>query len=328
MDGAWPPPPVLRAAHLTVVPGALAVREGLAWLVRWRGSRGVLRCRPVAGLAPGPIDDVRWLHEFLARLGAFGFPAPRPLPAFAGQSWLLADSWLWELVSYLGGREVGWANAPPIEEIGGLLARYHAAAGSISAVGPISAAGRRPGVIPLADVPEVLLSAELAAACPDPAQAGVIRGLAERLASDLETSPAPRGAAIVIHGDFTNHNVIADGMPPRPVGVIDFERAHVEHPVADLGYGLWPSGRPYQEAAWLDLTRLRRLVAGYAAAAALAADDAGMLPLFLYGRGLQMIAKRVRAGRVGAGMLDQVRWTIAHAAAIADAAVGALPGSC
>jgi Ser/Thr protein kinase RdoA (MazF antagonist) len=130
---------------------------------------------------------------------------------------------------------------------------------------------------------------------------------------------------LVIHGDFTNHNVIADGNPPKPVGVIDFQRAHVEVPLADIGYGLWRSGRPHQDVGRLDLTRLGRFVRGYASTTPFPASAARALPIFPYGRGLQMIARRIQAGQAGTGVLAQVQWTAANATAIADAAVGALP---
>jgi hypothetical protein len=47
--------------------------------------------------------------------------------------------------------------------------------------------------------------------------------------------------------------------------------------------------------------------------------------VYLIGRGLQMIARRVRAGRPEIGMLDQVQWLSANAMAIGDALEAALP---
>ncbi len=312
----------MQDASLLVVPGLIRAREGWAWLVDWRGIRGVLRGRPVpaGSTAPGHlVDDVRWLHEFLAGLAALGFPSPRPLPSFGGQSWTLAGGLLWEIVSFLPGHEVGWQSEPSMEDIGALLGRYHTTARRVEVT------SQRPSAIPLADVPQILLSRQLATACPDPARAAAIRQLAERLADELETSHHPAATPIVIHGDFTNHNVIADGIPPSPAGVIDFQLAHVEVPLADLGYGLWRSGRPHQDADCLDLARLQRFIRGYATTAPLSASDACAIPTFLYGRGLQMIAKRVRAGRADTGMLAQVQWLSAHATAIANAAATALP---
>jgi hypothetical protein len=46
---------------------------------------------------------------------------------------------------------------------------------------------------------------------------------------------------------------------------------------------------------------------------------------YLYGRGLQMIAKRVRAGRAETGMLPEVQFVSANAPFIADALAAAPP---
>jgi len=313
---------LLRDAGLTIVPGFIAVREERAWLADWRGTRGVLRGGHVPAGAvsrAGRLDDVAWLHAFLAELAGVGFPSPRPLPAFGGQSWTVAGGRLWELVSFIPGHEVGWAAEPSMEQIGALLARYHCAARRIGVT------GERGDVIPLASVPAILRSGQLDAACPDPEQAAVIRRLAGRLAADLEDFAHSAAERLIIHGDFTNHNVIADGIPPTPVGVIDFQRAHVEVPLADIAYGLWRSGRPHQDAGCLDLTRLGGFVRGYASTIPFPASAARALPVFLYGRGLQMIARRIQAGQAGTDVLAQVQWTAANTTAIADAAAGVLP---
>jgi Ser/Thr protein kinase RdoA (MazF antagonist) len=122
----------------------------------------------------------------------------------------------------------------------------------------------------------------------------------------------------VIHGDFTAHNVVADGTPPKIAGVIDFAGAHAEWPLADVAYGLWRSGRPYQEADHLDLSRVARFMRGYACVCPVPIAQARVIPLYLRGRGLQMIAKRVRAGRAETGMLAQVRWLSSNASPVAD----------
>jgi len=251
--------------------------------------------------------------RFWPGLPGRAFPAPRPVPAFSGRSWTAAGGQLWELVSFIPGREVGWDSEPPLDQIGALLARYHATARRITMD------GQRPCVIPLAEVPAILLSDKLGAGGPSPQQAAVIRRLAERLAADLEDIAGSSADRMVIHGDFTAHNVIARGIPPRLAGVIDFQRAHVEVPVADIGYGLWRSGRPRQNAATLDLVRLSRFIQGYATAASLPPQAARALPVYLYGRGLQMIAKRVLEGQPGSGMLAQAQWIEANAAQITDA---------
>jgi EamA-like transporter family/Phosphotransferase enzyme family len=156
-----------------------------------------------------------------------------------------------------------------------------------------------------------------------PDRAAAIRRQAERLADDLSGIGHLAGERVVIHGDFTNHNVIAAGTPSRAAWVIDFALAHAETPLADIGYGLWRSGRPRQDADHLDLSRIRRFVAGYASTARLSADEARAITVYLGGRGLQMIAKRVRAGRAETGMLAQVHWISAHAGAVGDALASA-----
>ena len=317
MDASGPPAAILRQAGLAALPGEICPREGRAWRVDWHGTQGVLRQVPAPD--PGPlVAEVTWRHEFLARLAGLGFPAPRPLPCFGGRSWAAGPGVLWEIVSFLPGRVVGWDAEPPLEEIGALLARYHAAARRLAVT------GQRPGALPLADVPAVLLSPRLEAARVGPELAADIRRQAERLARDLSRIGHLTGERVVIHGDFTNHNVIAAGTPPRAAGVIDFALAHAETPLADIGYGLWRSGRPRQDADRLDLTRIGRFVRGYAGTARLSADEARAVTVYLHGRGLQMIAKRVRAGRAETGMLAQVQWTSANAGAVGDALAAAV----
>jgi Ser/Thr protein kinase RdoA (MazF antagonist) len=319
MKGAGWPGRVLRDA--VVLPGDVSPREGRAWLVDWRGTRGVLRSLRVSADPAGRCrlgEELAWLHSFLDWLAATGFPAPKPLRAFGNGSWTVAEGALWELVSFLPGRVVGWADQPAMEEVGALLGRYHE---TVRHAGAIS---QRPGALPMADVPAVLRLPRLRAAHIGPGCATQICELAEDLARDLADIAGLAGPPVVVHGDFTNHNVLADGSPPRLTGVIDFAGAHVEGPVADIGYGLWRSGRPYQEADHLDLSRVRRFLRGYAGAVHVSADQARLIPVYLYGRGLQMIAKRIRAGRAETGMLAEVRWLRANADAIAATCVDAL----
>jgi Ser/Thr protein kinase RdoA (MazF antagonist) len=322
VDSDQPPGGLLHDAGLVVLPGQIRPREGRAWLVDWRGTRAVLRHAPVpapGGTAATSAADMAWLHAFLARLAELGFCSPRPLPCFRGRSWTMTGGLLWEIVSYLPGQAVGWATQPPMEEIGALLGRYHA---TVRRMGTVA---QRPGALPLADVPPILLSRQLDAVQPRANLAADIRRQAEWLAHDLEQVGHLTGERVVIHGDFTNHNVIADGTPPRAAGVIDFALAHAETPLADIGYGLWRSGRPCQEADRLDLTRIARFLRGYAEVVPVSADEARVIPVYLRGRGLQMIAKRIRAGRAETGMLPQVQWLSANASAVGDALAAAIP---
>jgi Ser/Thr protein kinase RdoA (MazF antagonist) len=309
---------ILTDAGLQLLPGEVRPREGRAWLVGWQGTCGVLRQLPVPVVSGTVLtQDVAWLHGFLTRLAGLGFPSPRPLRCFDGKSWTMADGLLWEIVSFLPGHTIGWSAVPPMEEVGALLGRYHAT------VRQIEVTSQRPDSLPLADVPTVLLSRRLDVVPLE--ERVVIRQLAAQLARDLDGTGQLRRDRVVIHGDFTNDNVIADGTPPRAAGVIDFANAHVETPLADVGYGLWRSGRPHERADDLDFSRARRFLHGYASIVPLSADQASVIPVYLRGRGLQMIAKRVRAGRNETGMLAQVQWLSANASSVADALAAAVP---
>ena len=277
----------------------------------------MLRSRPVPVESIALMtEDTRWLHGFLTRLAETGFPAPRPVPCFGGMSWTAHDEVLWEIVSYVPGHAVGWQAAPSMEEIGALLGRYHAAARLLDLT------SQRPTALPLSEVPAALLSHKLENV--PSSRASVIRQLAWQLARDLDDVGHVVTDRVVIHGDFTNDNVIADGTAPVATGVIDFALAHVETPFADIGYGLWRSGRPYEQADHLDLQRVRRFVRGYASAVRMSPEQAAVVPMYLRGRGLQMIAKRVRAGRNETGMLAQVQWLTENARAVGDAVAAAL----
>jgi Ser/Thr protein kinase RdoA (MazF antagonist) len=309
-----PPASVLADAGLAVLGTPPQPRDGRAWLVEWRQEPGLLRQTVLADSAAAErtASDIAWLHGFLGRLASTGFPAPRPLPAFGGRSWTTNAGSLWQLVTFLPGDVVGWSPAPSMADIGALLGRYHVA------VAALEPTGQRPSAVRLADVPAILLSGLLEAAGVSPERAASIRRLAAELAADLAEAGSASPGPLVIHGDFTCHNVVATGAPPVAAGVIDFELAHVESPVADIGYGLWRSGRPHQEADCLDAARLEQFLRGYASVRAVSADQARLIPLYLRGRGLQMIAKRVRAGRPETGMLAQVAWLSAHKDAVAE----------
>ena len=277
----------------------------------------MLRQLPVPVVSGAVLSqDVAWLHGFLTRLAGLGFPSPRPLGCFDRKSWIMADGLLWEIVSFLPGHTIGWSVVPPMEEVGALLGRYHAT------VRQIEVTSQRPDALPLADVPAVLLSRKLDVVPLE--ERAVIRQLAAQLACDLDGTGHLRRERIVIHGDFTNDNVIADGTPPRATGVFDFANAHVETPLADLGYGMWRSGRPHERAVDLDFSRACRFLRGYASIVPLSPDQASAIPVYLRGRGLQMIAKRVRAGRNETGMLALVQWLSANASEVADAFAAAV----
>jgi Ser/Thr protein kinase RdoA (MazF antagonist) len=306
---------LLADAGLAVLATLPRPRQGRAWLVEWQHEQGLLRqtALPADGAtAELTAEDVRWLHGFLSRLDRTRFPAPRPLPAFAGRSWTISAGSLWQLVTFLPGHVVGWSSLPSMADIGVLMGQYHVAASALES------AAQRPAALPLIDVPAVLTSGQVEAAGVGADQTAQIRHHADELAADLTDAGLASAGRLVIHGDFTCHNVLAVSKPPVPAGVIDFELAHVDSPLADIGYGLWRSGRPHQDAVDLDAARVRQFLRGYASVRALSAEQARLIPVYLRGRGLQMIAKRVRARRPETGMLAQVAWLSAHKTSVAE----------
>jgi Ser/Thr protein kinase RdoA (MazF antagonist) len=144
---------------------------------------------------------------------------------------------------------------------------------------------------------------------------------AARVAMDAQQAPAhpvemPPGvvapAPHVIHGDFTNHNVLAQGAPSRPCGVIDFGNAYIEVPLFDLGAALWRSGRPEQDADEFDLQRIVDYVDGYASARPLSRDDRAAVVFYLRARGLQIIAKQAARGVTDDGPRRKLDWLARH----------------
>lgn len=312
------PAGLLEEAGLVAVE-RLPARETRMWLVDWGGTLGVLRrLDPAPGWAEDAdlAADAEWVHGFLSRLACHEFPAPRPLPVFGQRSWTVTGAGVWEVVSFVPG-DVAGVSRVPMEAVGALLARYHAAAGQVRM------SSQRPIAFPLAQVPAVLARARPRTAGNDE-QVRLVRHLAGELAADLDRIGHGRLRRLVIHGDFTNHNVLAAGQPSRPCGVIDFALAHVESPLADIGYGLWRSGRPYDEAAWLDMPRVQRFVRGYVSVRPLSGDDVAAIEVFVRGRGLQMLAKRALSGRRDLSPLRQVHWLSTHRQLIAGTLAEAL----
>ena len=146
-----------------------------------------------------------------------------------------------------------------------------------------------------------------------------LRALLVSYEADLETIGYRALPVCVVHGDPTTFNVLADGEPPEPVGLIDFELADVEAAVADIAFCLWRSGRPNQHAIEIDVGRVRALLAGYRSVRSLTDDESAALPVCLRGRGLQMLVKRTRLRRANAGPSAQLRWVTAHAQELATA---------
>jgi Ser/Thr protein kinase RdoA (MazF antagonist) len=116
----------------------------------------------------------------------------------------------------------------------------------------------------------------------------------------------------VIHGDPTNHNVLAAGSPPRPCGIIDFGNAFVEVPLFDIGCALWRSGRRAQGVHAFDPVRIAGYVDGYNSVDALSDDDRVSVVAYLRARGEQIIAKQVARGVSDDGPRRKLDWLARH----------------
>jgi Ser/Thr protein kinase RdoA (MazF antagonist) len=135
---------------------------------------------------------------------------------FDGASFVVFESGSWEALSWLPGTEIGFAPRPPLRDVGAFLAAFHDVAFQTSA----QTAGR-PGGVPLVRLDGCFdwVGARRTMGSAD----GVdrLRRLLDKFMADLESVDYARLETCVVHGDPTTFNVVADGSPARPVGLID-----------------------------------------------------------------------------------------------------------
>lgn len=214
---------------------------------------------------------IEWIHGVLAQLE---FDSPKPEPFFDGASVTTRDGVVWSAVSYLDGAIVGWDEQPTMFEMGAYLARFHEAIASVAVL------EQQSPVWPVATLP----------------------GLDTEL-RDIEHHGR---AQHVIHGDFTNHNVLArNGVT---CGVIDFGNAYVEVPLADIGFALWRSGRPSQESHAFDPERIHGYIDGYSSVRSLTDDDRAAVLVYLRARGVQIVTKERARGVRHDGPVRRLEW--------------------
>lgn len=242
------------------------------------------------------------------------FPVPEPLSVFDGASFVVLPSGSWEALSWLPGAEIGFAHRPTLREVGAFLATFHEVAFETGAQASARPTGwpllRLDGCVDWLGAHRTMGSAE-----------GVdrLRLLLDRFVADLDSVNYAELETCLVHGDPTTFNILADGSPTRPAGLIDFELADVEASVADIAFCLWRSGRPAQEAKELDTSRVSELLAGYCSVRCLNDEELAAIPVCLRGRGLQMLAKRTQFGVGDAGPVHQVTWIESHQRELASA---------
>jgi Ser/Thr protein kinase RdoA (MazF antagonist) len=241
--------------------------RGQPWLLLTDDGRAVLR------RSTATLDHVAWLHRFLARLAPSGFPAPGPLPLLDGASLAVVAGATWEALSFLPGRALGWDPTVPVASAGALLARFHQLALALSP------ADQRPQALPLE---------RCRPACEEP--------FADRFQQELAAIGHATATRCVVHGDATAANMLVDEHAPAVSALIDFALAHLGTPESDISFALWVTGRPERSAVSLDADRVRAFVAGYHRVRPLTDWAVQAIPLYLVGRGLQLLVRLERAG--------------------------------
>jgi Ser/Thr protein kinase RdoA (MazF antagonist) len=145
-DTGSPPRAVLDLIGLRHIEADPLDSRGEPWLLQTDDWMAVLRRFPPRRYPPeANFAHVAWLHRFLERLAPTGFPAPRPLRVLNDASMAVVDGAIWEVLSYVPGRALGWDPVVPVESAGALLAAFHQASLAISP------ADQRPGALPLDD---------------------------------------------------------------------------------------------------------------------------------------------------------------------------------
>ena len=280
----------VAAATNTDVTSLRSVGQGdRVWIASGARVSFVLRRTSLAGLA--------WRHAMLRTI-AEEAPVPRPLRLFDGGSFRRDGDAAWECLELLPGTEIGWNPSPSLREVGAFLAEFHAATARSNVE-----ATERPGGFPLGQLLHLVDWAGAAISMGSPEAVEELRSLLDEFDEQLR---------VLVHGDPTTFNILADGRPRRPTGLVDFDLADLEPAVADLAFCLWRSGRPSQGATFLDLGRVRDLVDGYRTVRSLSDDELDVLVLCLRGRGLQMLVKRARHRLPDRRPLAELRWITEH----------------
>ena len=223
------------------------------------------------------------------------------MPELEGASIAVADDALWELLSFVPGRPLLWDPNVPVQSAGALLARFHQSSLAIEAT------DQRPGALPLSNC--------------RPACAGNLAGEFQRDLAALDEAAMP---ACVIHGDCTLANMLVEDPTPTVSGLIDFTLAMRSTPESDISFALWVSGRRQRLDADLDFARLAAFVGGYQRVRPLTDWAVSAIPVYLVGRGLQLLTRIEQTGGRDQLQLDRVTWLREHRPQLEDALSAAI----
>lgn len=223
--------------------GPLSVRQfdsgqsNLTYRLDTPGRSYVLRRKPPGKLLKSAHAVDR---EFLvmSRLGALGFPVPKPLVLCEDESIV---GTMFYVMSHVPGRVFLDCSMPDLsrderaavfDSVNEVLARLHTvdyAAAGLEGFG-------RPGNYFSRQVTRWSQQYE----------ASRFEDIAEmdRLIAWLPTAVPDDAAACLIHGDFSFHNVLIHPTEPKVAAVIDWELSTIGHPLGDLMYHMMEWYRP------------------------------------------------------------------------------------
>jgi homoserine kinase type II len=326
---------VLRCYPLGQLTDACRVKQGFInenWLVVTTRGRFFVKRRHPSYRHSGLI---RAQHELIEHLRRHGFPAPRLMKTLKDDSILELDGRWYEIQEFIDGMPYDPNRPAHLEQAALTLGLYHRCVegfgrrvfrtlGDLYAPTTARRALARLVTIWRLDTNPLLsdlirrLEAE-------------VRGLAVRLA---HYGALPR---LVIHGDYYADNLIFEG--DRIVGVVDYDRAHLEARVAELSealiYFASPRASQMQHIVYpgfLEWGPLSSFLESYGETCALAGDEVRAIPDFVSAIWLSWSLRRLCEGGIQpnrafealqevASLLD---WALANAEQMVDAARSAV----
>jgi Ser/Thr protein kinase RdoA (MazF antagonist) len=256
-------------------------------VIETRGQRYVLRRQP-----PGlTAADLRFRHAFMAHLSSSGLPVPQLLPRADGATCTITADGVYELQTWLGGREFvtdDAANEAELEAAGRMLGRLHQASAAFAWEPHHWPADRSADGLAQAYIALIRQAAEHPSAS-HPVAIGLAR-VAEtceerRVAAAEALALEPQPPQLHIHGDFQAHNL---RFTPLGVSAIyDFDAAHWDTRLLELAYGLlYVTGVRWDDASsptpplvddGMDILRVHRFLGAYGREAPPAEGEAQLM---------------------------------------------------
>jgi homoserine kinase type II len=223
------------------------------------------------------VEDLPFFLALMDHLAARGIPCPTPVRGRDGQALRSLAGRAAVIVTFLSGM---WPRRPTAQHcalLGGALARMHLAGAdfAMQRTNDLSVGGWRP----------------LLAAC-GRQRGTVAEDLVAELEDELETlergwpAELPRG---VIHADLFPDNVFFEGQ--RLSGLIDFYFACTDLFAYDLAICL--NAWCFEPDGSFNVTKARRLFAGYGAVRALEDAERALLPLLARGAAVRFLLTRL-----------------------------------